>query len=120
MTASIFIPHELCEALASAGRLELDGDELTLTTGRGRYRVREALRVIKEVARGTDAPGLCGTVQLRTHVTDELGAELLGDSMLLDDSAYDVVPGVLAEPIGLWEPLLDRTPCGERAHLTAI
>ena len=76
MTASIFIPHELCEALASAGRLELDGDELTLTTGRGRYRVREALRVIKEVASGTDAPGLCGTVQLRTHVTDELGAEL--------------------------------------------
>ncbi len=100
MIHGIFIPHERLDQLAGAKRVDMARDELTVTPEGCRYRVTEAARVLREVATGKDALGLCGTVRTRAYLVDELGGELLGDSILIDEAAYDVVPGVLCEPVG--------------------
>lgn len=114
--AALFFPHARIETLAAAGRLELDGAELAV--GPLRYRVSEAVRVLDTTAVGLDARGLCGQVRRRAELCEELGAELLGDSMLLDDVAYDVVAGLLAEPLGT--DTAEARGADERARLAAL
>lgn len=120
MSTAIFIPHSLSEALAAGGRLELEDDDQMLLVGGGRYHVREAVRVLREVANGADELRLCGTVQLREYLTDDLGAELFGTSLLFDESAYDIVAGWLADPVAQWPAGAAGTPGGERNHLRAL
>ncbi len=100
MIHGIFIPHEKLDQLAGAGRVDMAGDELTITPQGARYRVTEAARVLREVATGQDGLSLCGSVRTRSYLCDELGGELLGDSILIDEAAYDVVQGLLCEPVG--------------------
>ena len=100
MTTPIFLPQARLEALVDSGVLDLDGDTLVLAGGRARYRVLEAVRVLSEEVSEGDVQGLVGTVQLRHRLVEELGGELLGTSLLVGDSAFEVVAGVLAEPDG--------------------
>jgi len=100
VTTPIFLPQARLEALVDSGVLELDGDTLVLAGGRARYRVLEAVRVLSEEVSKGDVQGLVGTVQLRHRLVEELGGELLGTSLLVGDSAFEVVAGVLAEPDG--------------------
>ncbi len=100
MIHGIFIPQEMLEQLAGAHRVDMVGDELTIIPEGARYRVTEAARVLREVATGVDALALCGTVRTRAYLCDELGGELLGDSILIDEAAYDVIPGLLCQPVG--------------------
>jgi hypothetical protein len=100
----------MLEVLGDAGRVDMEGDELMVVPEGLRYRAVEAVRVLREVTTGDDPPKLCGTVQARAYLTDELGGELLGDSMLVDDSAYDVVPGLACQPLG--EKDLEGLPAG--------
>jgi len=100
VTTPIFLPQARLEALVEAGVLDLDGDALVLAGGRARYRVLEAVRILSEDVSDGDALGLVGTVQLRHRLVEELGGELLGSSLLVGESAFVVVVGVLAEPDG--------------------
>jgi hypothetical protein len=118
MIHGIFIPHEKLDELASSGRADMTGDELTLLPEGCRYRVAEAARVLREVASGTDSYGLCGTVRTRAYLCDELGGELLGDSILIDEAAYDVVPGILCEASGEIDG--DVLPGGELELLQSL
>ncbi len=97
MTNSVFFPQTALDILIALQRVDLDGDELVMPDGY-RYTVVEAVRVLAEVTSGEDPLELCGRVRTRDDLTDTLGAELLGDSMLVEDSAYDVVNGFLGKP----------------------
>jgi hypothetical protein len=101
---SVFFPQALLDMAFDVGRLDLDGDELVVPDGGYRYRVHEAVRVMQEVTTGEDPHSLCGRVVLRARLTEQLGAEILGNSMLVEDSAYDVVPGMVGEPVGDLDP----------------
>jgi len=55
-----------------------------------------------EEAGHSDPDELVGKVKTMLYLT-ELGAELLGDSMVLGENAYRVVAGWLGSPIGTLE-----------------
>lgn len=104
MQNSVFFPQGLLDMLFGAGKLDLDGDDLVVPDGDYRYRVSEAVRVTGEVTTGEDPHGLVGKVALLSHLTEQVGAEILGNSMLVEDNAYDVVPGMMGEPTGDVDP----------------
>lgn len=104
MNNAVFFPQSLLDVLFGVGKLDLDGEEIVIPEGGYRYRVTEAVRVLQEVTTGEDPHELCGKVAMRAHLTDQLGAELLGNSMLFEDNAYDVIPGMLGEPSGELDP----------------
>jgi hypothetical protein len=100
MKNTVFFPQAMLDVLVELGHMDLEGEELVLKGGGYRYRIEEAVRVLREVTTGEDPSRLCGKVKSRAALTEEMGAELLGGSMLIEDSAYDVVPGFLGEPVG--------------------
>jgi len=104
MTNRVFFPQAMLDILVQLGKVDLDGEQLVLTDGGYHYTIEEGVRVTREVTTGEDPARLCGKVKSRSELADQLGAELLGSSMLLDDSAYDVVPGFMAEPADEPEP----------------
>jgi hypothetical protein len=101
---SAFFPQSLLSILMDLGKVDLEGEELVLHNEPYRYKTLEAIRVIAEVTTGEDPHGLCGKVTSRAKLTDELGAEILGNSMLVEDNAYDVIPGFMGAPIGDVDP----------------
>jgi hypothetical protein len=98
----VFFPQTALDQWISEGKVELSGDELTIKAEARRYRILEAARVTSECTGLPDANELVGRVKTRLHLS-ELGAELLEDSMVLGDNAYDVVPGFLGAPVGTFE-----------------
>ena len=99
-TSSIFIPLETLTLLSDIDRVELEGEELLIKPEGCRYRTTESVRVLDEVTTGVDTLKLSGKVCAREKLTGELGGELLGDSMLIEDNAYDIVSGFTCELIG--------------------
>ena len=95
----VFFPQEALDRCLHEGRVEISGSELIIVKERRRYRLVEAIRVVSEEAGHSDPDELVGKVKTVLYLT-ELGAELLGDSMLLGDNAYRVVAGWLGSPIG--------------------
>lgn len=119
----VFFPQEALDRWLRAGQVDLAGAELTIRSRRRRYRLVEGARVLAEVSGLGDPHELVGRVKTVAFLT-ELGAELLGESMVIGDNAYDVVPGWLGSPIGSFtehraelaelrsseRPLADRAP----------
>ncbi|MBI4705886.1 MAG: hypothetical protein HY744_32745, partial [Deltaproteobacteria bacterium] len=92
MRNRVFFPQGALDMLVDAERIELRGAELALRgTGR-RYKIVEAVRILREVTDGQDPHGLCGMVKSRAYLS-ELGGELLGDSMIVGDKAYEIRMG---------------------------
>jgi len=83
----------------SDGSAELRDGQLTLSAGR-KFRVAEALRVLREVSGLGDELDLVGRVKTREQLA-EIGAEIVETSMLIGDAAYDVEPGWVGVPFGL-------------------
>lgn len=98
----VFFPQEALDRWLIEGRIEVSGSELTILRERRRYRLVEAVRVLSEESGSGDLEELVGKVKTVAYLT-ELGAELLGDSMVLDDAAYRVMPGWLGSPVGTLE-----------------
>ena len=96
----VFFPQAALDQWISEGKVDLAGDELTIKAEARRYRILEAARVLGEVTGLPDANELVGKVKTRLYLS-ELGAELLEDSMVLGDNAYDVVPGFVGAPVGI-------------------
>jgi hypothetical protein len=95
----VFFPQAALDKWVSEDRVELGDGVLVIKAERRRFRLIDALRVLAEVSGGGDMFGIVGKVKTVNFLT-ELGAELLGDSILIGDSGYDVVPGFLGLPIG--------------------
>jgi hypothetical protein len=98
----VFFPQEALDRWLLDGRVEISGSELTIPNERRRYRLVEAVRIVSEDGSHTDPDELVGKVKTVLYLS-ELGAELLGDSMVLGDNAYRVVPGWLGSPVGTLE-----------------
>jgi hypothetical protein len=99
MKNRVFFPQAALDEWIADDRVDLRHDELTIRSEGRRYRIIEAIRVLREVTGGPDANELLGKVKSRAFL-NELGAEILEGSMILGDNAYDVVPGFVGAPIG--------------------
>jgi hypothetical protein len=95
----VFFPQAALDQWVSDGKVELSGEVLTIAAEGRKYRIVEAARFLCEVAGAGDENQLVGKVMTRVFL-NELGAEILEDSVILGDNAYDVVCGFLALPIG--------------------
>ncbi len=95
----LFFPQTLLDTWISDDRVELVGDELTLRAEGRRYRIIEAVHVLREVAGAGDAAKLVGKVKTKAQLAG-VSAEILESSMIVGDDAYDVAPGFIGEPVG--------------------
>jgi hypothetical protein len=94
----VFFPQAVVDRWLAIGEAELNGAELWIHGERRRYRVVESVRVVREVTGTPDPFEIVGRVKTFGYVT-ELGAELLGDSMIIGENAYETVPGWLGTPL---------------------
>jgi hypothetical protein len=99
MRTRIFFPQPLLDVLMDAGKIDVQGEEIVLAGSGRRYRVVEGARVLSELTDGVDPHDLCGRVKSRLFL-QELGAELLGDSMIVADKAYQILMGFVGVPMG--------------------
>lgn len=95
----VFFPQEALDRWLVNGEVELAQGLLTIKTERRRFRLVEAVRVVSEVSGVPDVHEVTGKVKTVGFLS-ELGASLLGESMVIGDNAYEVVPGWLGSPIG--------------------
>jgi hypothetical protein len=95
----VFFPQEALDRWLVNGEVELAQGLLTIKTERRRYRLVEAARVMAEVSGLPDPHEVMGKVKTVGFLS-ELGASLLGESMVIADNAYEIVPGWLGSPIG--------------------
>jgi hypothetical protein len=93
----VFFPQQVLDRWLDAGDAELFRNELTLKAEKKRYRLVEGVRVLSEVSGSGDQYDITGKVKTVAFLS-ELGAELLGESMLIGDNAYEIVPGWLGQP----------------------
>ena len=93
----MFFPQAAIDQWGIEGKVDLSASELILLAEGRRYKIEEAVRVVAEVTGANDEHKLVGKVKPKP-LLDELGAEILENSMILGDNAYDVVPGWMGTP----------------------
>lgn len=99
MKNRVFFPQAALDEWLAEDRVDLKQDELMIKSEGRRYKIVEAIRVMREVTGSADGHELLGKVKSRAFL-NELGAEILEGSMILGDNAYDVVPGFVGAPVG--------------------
>ncbi len=95
----VFFPSGALDEWVHADRIDLSATEFSIRAEGRRYRIIEAARVLAEVTGGEDVYDIVGKVKT-VNFLHELGAELLGSSMIIGDLAFDVVPGFIGSPVG--------------------
>lgn len=93
----LFISVDRLDNWSEAGRATLEGDRLTLTELGRSFSVKPAV-AFSAVTGDTDPHDLLGRVKSKVAL-EEMGAEQFGNSVIYNDTAYDVVDGFIGEPL---------------------
>lgn len=93
MGARLFLPESRLEEWIADGRAELVGANLRLPTERSLLALESATHILGLVD-GRDDAGIVGKVKTESQLR-ELGAEILGTTILLGETAYETIPGFL-------------------------
>jgi hypothetical protein len=99
MRNRVFFPQAALDEWIQSDRVDLSADELLIRAEERKFRIVEAVRVLREVTETPDPNDLIGKVKSKAYLA-ELGAEILEGSMIIGDNAYDIVPGFAGAPIG--------------------
>lgn len=91
----LFLPQAQLEEWALEDKADVKDGVLAVTGEEGVYPVTPAVHVVKLIT-GEDTNGWVSKVRTEEQLK-ALGAEQMADSMLLGDTAYEVVPGYVAE-----------------------
>ena len=94
----LFVSQETLDIWMTDGRVEVEGEVMTLLPDGQRFKLKTAVHFLEGVAGGGDAAELIGKVK-DVETMLEMGAEHVADSVILDESAYQVMEGFLGEPI---------------------
>jgi hypothetical protein len=115
MTAAnrVFLPQDALDRWLTEGRVEVEGDTMTLRPEGQQFRLKTAVRIMSEVAGGGDSHSLVGKVKDLEQLV-AIGGEHCSDSVILGDNAYQVVEGFVGEPI--WSE--ERVSGGSLAEAT--
>jgi hypothetical protein len=111
MQNRVFFPQAAIDQWGVDGAIDLTASELILLADGRRYKIEEAVRIVAEVSGANDAHQLLGKVKPKPAL-DALGAEIMENSMILGDNAYDVVPGWAGTP---QTPFAEHLASPERA-----
>lgn len=97
-TNRLFWPQEVLDEWVVDEKAHIEDDVLSIADDKLRYRIEQAVHFVADVGDGSDAHQLVGRVKELSRLA-ELGAEHYMDSVLLGDSAYQVVPGFVGMPV---------------------
>ncbi len=99
-----FVPQQWADKALAADSIQIQGLMLTIPADGKKYQLTEAIRVMEVEGGDPDAAGVLGKVLTREEV-DSRGGELVGESLILADTAYKVRSGFLAEPLHSGDPV---------------
>ena len=94
----VFVSQETLDRWLSEERVEVDGDVLTLQAEGQRFRLATALHFLNEVAGGGDPENWIGKVKPLDAII-ESGGEHCAGSVVLGESAFEVIEGFLGFPL---------------------
>ena len=94
----LFISVERLDNWTEEGRAALEGDRMTLTELGRAFSMKPAVAFSAVTGTDTDPHDLLGRVKSK-EALDEMGAEQFGNSVIYNDTAYDVVDGFIGEPL---------------------
>ena len=92
----VFFPQQALDRWLDEGHVALAGDELFIPAAGRHFRLRSAVHFVADVAETGDPHSLCGKVKTLEDVT-AMNGEHCADSVILGDSAYQVVEGFVGE-----------------------
>lgn len=95
MADYLFVPQSVLGRWSDQGRVEVNGQVLTILSDGKSFTLTSAVRFIKMEA-GDDVTGLLQKVKT-TDALKQMGAEHYMESVILGDSAYQVQQGFLAD-----------------------
>ncbi len=93
----LFLPQTTLEEWALEDKADLQDGKLVVRSEPGAWPVTPAVHFVKLVS-GEDGNKLVARVKNEAQLS-ELGAEHMADSVLIGDTAYEVVPGYIAEVV---------------------
>lgn len=98
MSVKIFIPQDQVDTWVTTDKVDVAGEIMTFRNSRVSLRVVAAY-FFDHVSGGSDAAhALLGRVKTKVAV-GALGAEVYMNSVILGETAYDVVPGLVGKPL---------------------
>src|SRR5882672_611490 len=95
MADYLFVPQSVLDKWSEQGRIQVDGNVLTILGEQKSFALTSAVRFIKMEA-GDDNVGLLAKVKT-TDALKQMGAEHYMESVILGESAYQVQQGFLAD-----------------------
>lgn len=95
MADYLFVPQSVLDKWSEQGRIQVDGNVLTILGEGKNFALTSAVRFMKMEA-GEDAAGLLQKVKT-TDALKQMGAEHYMESVILGDNAYQVQQGFLAD-----------------------
>lgn len=90
-----FLPQTTLEDWALSDQADLKDGKLVVASDKGTFTVTTAVHFTKSVS-GSDDAKLVGKVKTAQQL-EKLSAEHLADSVVMGDSAYEVVPGYIVD-----------------------
>lgn len=93
--SKLFLPQTTLEEWALSDKADLDGERLAIKEDAASYPVTPAVLFARLVS-GEDGASLLSRVKTAEEL-ERLGAEQMMDSVLLGETAYEVVPGYVTE-----------------------
>ena len=90
-----FVPQSMLDIWADLGKIELDGATLRIPSESASFVLTPAVRFVS-LLEGEDSHKLLAKVKTDAYVK-EIGGEVMTDSCLVGDTAYQVQAGFLAQ-----------------------
>jgi hypothetical protein len=112
MSGLLFVSQAMLETWAEQGKIDFAGNVLTLLAGDGHgrsYALEPAVRFLKVLSGDEDPHSLVHKVKSLAQLK-AMGAEPVGDSCIMAETAYEVQPGFLAEGAALQAAATARPP----------
>jgi hypothetical protein len=94
----LFWPQALLDQLSVDEKISIKDDKLTVIKENMAYAVKQAVLFTADVGEGDDRCHLLNRVK-ELSALQEMGAEHYMDSVIIEDSAYQVTGGFVGEPV---------------------
>jgi hypothetical protein len=94
----LFISVDRLDAWTAEGRAALDGELMVLTELGRKFTMTPAVCFVKTTGQDQDPYDLVGRVKSKGQL-EAMGAEQLANSVIYQDTAYDVIDGFIGEPL---------------------
>jgi hypothetical protein len=94
----LFISVDRLDAWTAEGRASLEGDRMTLTELGRAFTMTPAVHFVQATGQDADPNNLVGLVKSKPQL-EAMGAEQLANSVIYNDTAYDVIDGFIGEPL---------------------